>query len=217
MRRTVPQLTLSYYMNDPLFNNVVEYNWLDSALFDHFNNSMWRRVEEQKALGTNTASGLTWDEELAELKARVAIFTKNCGWLNYQACMGCRQLRDDNVIDGSSAAALVGFMVPGSLWCYCDLLVVAAAVFCSCDCCRGGGDYDDGDGYAAARGGGVVCACVPCADMGASPPQPEHCILHSTRTAIAPRWRIPNFQTRSDFATWCVMIFWLASLPACRA
>jgi hypothetical protein len=79
-----PMKTKAFYMQDPLFKNVVDYNWLDTALYDHFNNSLWTRIQEEKQLGENSASGLTWDEELAELKARVAAFTKNCGPLNYQ-------------------------------------------------------------------------------------------------------------------------------------
>lgn len=31
-------------MKDPLWDKVVEYNWLDSALFDYFNNSLWDRI-----------------------------------------------------------------------------------------------------------------------------------------------------------------------------
>ena len=61
---------------DPLYTAVRDYNWFDTMLYDHFNASLWQQIEQERAHG--------WDEELAELKAKIDGMAKSCSTLNYQ-------------------------------------------------------------------------------------------------------------------------------------
>eukprot|EP00750_Incisomonas_marina_P002988 INCI12799.1.p1 GENE.INCI12799.1~~INCI12799.1.p1 ORF type:complete len:798 (+),score=123.87 INCI12799.1:88-2481(+) len=80
MKVTTPETLKQRYASteeqDPLYAAVRQYNWLDAVLYDHFNETLWKKIEAQKATG--------WDEELAELRSRINTFTKQCKGLDFQ-------------------------------------------------------------------------------------------------------------------------------------
>eukprot|EP00750_Incisomonas_marina_P007757 INCI15042.1.p1 GENE.INCI15042.1~~INCI15042.1.p1 ORF type:complete len:931 (+),score=134.07 INCI15042.1:213-3005(+) len=84
--------TLADNMKDPLFEAITDYNWLDTRLFNHFNESLWRRIDQYKKADAQMQAAsrplpmgyLTWEDELAEFKAKIDAFTKRCEPLNYQ-------------------------------------------------------------------------------------------------------------------------------------